>query len=53
MGCSAHTGRTGGFMRKSAYTDAQIAYALQQVETGTSVAEVCRKMDISENTYYR
>ena len=40
-------------MRKSAYTDGQIAYALQQAETGTPVAEVCRKMGISENTYYR
>ena len=40
-------------MRKSAYTEAQIAYALKQVETGTPVAEVCRKMGISENTYYR
>jgi putative transposase len=40
-------------MRKSAYTEAQIAYALQQAETGTPVAEVCRKMGVSENTYYR
>ena len=40
-------------MRKSAYTESQIAYALQQAETGTPVAEVCRKMGISENTYYR
>ncbi len=40
-------------MRKSAYTESQIAYALQQAETGTQVAEVCRKMGISENTYYR
>ena len=35
------------------YTDAQIAYALKQAEIGTPVAEVCRKMGISENTYYR
>jgi len=40
-------------MRKSMYTDAQIAYALKQAEIGTPVAEVCRKMGISENTYYR
>ena len=40
-------------MRKSAYTESQIAYALKQTETGTPVAEVCRKMGISENTYYR
>jgi putative transposase len=40
-------------MRKSIYTEAQIAYALKQAEIGTPVAEVCRKMGISENTYYR
>ena len=40
-------------MRKSTYTEAQIAFALKQAETGTPVAEVCRKMGISENTYYR
>ena len=39
-------------MKKSAYTEAQISYALQQAETGTPVAEVCRKMGISENTFY-
>jgi putative transposase len=40
-------------MKKSAYTEAQISYALQQAETGTPVSEVCRKMGISENTFYR
>lgn len=40
-------------MRKATYTEAQIAYALKQAEIGTPVAEVCRKMGISENTYYR
>ena len=40
-------------MRKLAYTDAQISYAVQQAETGTPVAEVFRKMDISESTFYR
>ena len=40
-------------MKKSAYTEAQISYALQQAATGTPVAEVCRKMGISENTFYR
>jgi transposase len=29
------------------------AFALRQAETGTRVAEVCRIMGISENTYYR
>jgi putative transposase len=40
-------------MRKSKFTGEQIAFALRQAEVGTPVAEVCRKMGISEATYYR
>ena len=40
-------------MKKSKFTEQQIAFALRQAETGTRVAEVCRKMGISENTFYR
>jgi putative transposase len=40
-------------MKKSAYTDEQIAYALKQAETGTPVKEVIRNMGISEQTFYR
>jgi putative transposase len=40
-------------MRKSSFTDEQIAFALQQAETGTSVAEVTRKLGVSEQTFYR
>jgi len=40
-------------MKKSRYTDEQIAFALRQAETGTSVKEVIRKMGISEQTFYR
>ena len=40
-------------MRKSHYTEQQIAFALQQAEHGTPVAEVTRKMGISEQTFYR
>jgi putative transposase len=39
-------------MKKTKYTDEQIAFALKQAETGTSVAEVCRKMGISDATFY-
>ena len=39
-------------MRKSKFTDEQIAFALKQAELGASVDEVCRKMGISEATYY-
>jgi len=34
-------------MKKSRFTDQQIAFALQQAEGGTPVEEVCRKMGIS------
>lgn len=37
---------------KKRYTEQQIAYALKQGETGVSVQEVCRKMGISEGTFY-
>jgi putative transposase len=40
-------------MKGSRYTEEQIAFALRQAEGGTSVGEVCRKMGISENTFYR
>ena len=39
-------------MRKSRFSDQQIALALQQVEHGASVSEVCRKLGISEQTFY-
>ena len=37
-------------MKKSKFTDEQIAFAIKQVETGTPATEVCRKMGISEAT---
>ena len=40
-------------MRKSKFTDEQIAFALKQAETGTSVKEVCWKMGIAVQTFYR
>ena len=39
-------------MKTTKFTDQQIAYALRQAETGTRVGEVCRKMGISEATFY-
>ena len=39
-------------VRKSKFTDDQIALALKQNELGTSVDEVCRKRGISEATFY-
>jgi hypothetical protein len=40
-------------MKKTRFTDQQIAFALQQAEAGTPVPEVCRKMGVSEPTFYR
>ena len=40
-------------MKKTRYTDEQIAFALRQAETGTPVKEVIRRMGISEQTFYR
>jgi len=39
-------------MKKTKFTEEQIAFALRQAETGTRVGEVCRKMGISEATFY-
>lgn len=39
-------------MKRSKYTEEQIAFALKQAELGTAVPEVCRKMGVSEATFY-
>jgi putative transposase len=39
-------------MKKTKFTEAQIVFALRQADTGVTVAEVCRKLGISEATYY-
>jgi putative transposase len=40
-------------MKKSRYTAEQLAFALRQAESGAPVLEVCRKMGIAEQTFYR
>ena len=40
-------------MKRSKFSDQQIAFLLCQGEEGTSVEEVCRKAGISVQTYYR
>lgn len=39
-------------MKKPRYAEQQIARALRQVEQGTAAAEVCRKLGVSETTFY-
>lgn len=39
-------------MKRKRYTDEQIAYALRQAESGTPVTEICRKMGVSQQTFY-
>ncbi len=40
-------------MGEKHFTQEQIAFALRQVESGTSVAKVIRKLGISEQAFYR
>lgn len=40
-------------MKKSRFSEQQIAFILKQADDGTSVEEICRKAGISQQTYYR
>ncbi|GAC1414969.1 MAG: hypothetical protein NVSMB64_25240 [Candidatus Velthaea sp.] len=39
-------------MKQSRFCDEQIAHALRQSEAGTPVAEITRKLGVSEATFY-
>jgi len=39
-------------MKRSKFTEQKIAFALKQAELGISVEEVCRKLGISDATFY-
>jgi len=39
-------------MKKSKYSEEQIAFALRQAQTGTRVEEICRKFGVSQATFY-
>ena len=52
------SGYDGAPWRAVAYEEIEVhrpavAFALQQAETGTPVEEVCRKMGVSQATFYR
>jgi len=40
-------------MKTSRFSESQVALALRQVDEGVVVGEICRKLGISEQTYYR
>ena len=39
-------------MKKSKFTEAQIVFAIKQSESGVSVEEICRKLGVSQQTFY-
>ena len=39
--------------RNKRYSGEQIVYALRQVELGSAAVEICRKLGVSEQTFYR
>ena len=40
-------------MRPSKFTEDQIVQALRQVKAGTPAVQVCRKLGITQTTFYR
>ena len=40
-------------MKRKRYSGEQIVYALRQVESGSAAVEICRKLGVSEQTFYR
>lgn len=40
-------------MKRSKFTEHLIAFALSQAEAGTKVEEICRKMGVSQATFFR
>jgi putative transposase len=40
-------------MARKRFSDERIAFALRQAEAGTAVVEICRKLGVSEPTFFR
>lgn len=45
-------GAQGEALKRSRFSEEQIAYALRMAESGTPVVNVCRQIGMSEATYY-
>jgi putative transposase len=39
-------------MKRSKFSEEQIAHALRQAESGTPLGDVCRQLGVSEATFY-
>ncbi len=39
-------------MKRSKFSEEQIAYSLRQAESGTPIGDVCRQLGVSEATFY-
>ena len=50
--CAKFTLRHQRTMKKSKFSEEQIAYALRQADGGTPVGDVCRQLGVSEATFY-
>jgi putative transposase len=40
-------------MQTSRFSNEQIVQALRQADTGTPVVDICRKLNVTETTFYR
>jgi len=40
-------------MKRKRFSEGQIAFALREADSGTTIEEICRMMGISEPTFYR
>jgi putative transposase len=39
-------------MKRSRFSEEQVAFALRQVESGSPVVDICRQLGVSEATFY-
>ncbi len=39
-------------MKRSKFSEEQIVYAIRQAESDTPIGDVCRQLDVAEQTFY-